>query len=126
MRHTCAVRRRFRITLRLTLVERRQLTSAALQSGLTLSAYARAVLLQAKPTRAARRPAVETVLLARVLARLGVIASALADIAAAARQAGSELTLLPSTERELAHCLRQLRPCRSRLMRALGRKASPA
>jgi hypothetical protein len=75
--------------------------------------------------RAARRPAIETVLLARVLTRLGVIASALTDIAAAARQAGTELTLMPSTERDLAHCLRELKPCRSQIMRALGRKAGP-
>jgi uncharacterized protein (DUF1778 family) len=117
--------RRFRITLRLTQTERRQLSDAAVHSGLTLSAYARAVLVQAKPLRAARRPAVEAVLLARMLARLGVIASALGDIAKVARHAGSEVTLMPSLERELARCLRELRPCRSQLMRALGRKASP-
>jgi hypothetical protein len=126
MRPTSAPRRRFRITVRLSSIERQQLTDAARRCGLTFSSYARAVLVSAKPLRAARRPVVETVLLARVLARLGVIASALSEIAAAARRAGSELTLLPSTERELAHCLRELRPCRSQIMRALGRKASLA
>jgi hypothetical protein len=124
MSPTSATRRRFRITIRLSSIERQQLTDAAGRCRLTLSSFARAVLVGAKPLRAAWRPAVETVLLARVLARLGVIASALSEIAAAARRAGSELTLMPSTERELAHCLRELRPCRSQIMRALGRKAS--
>lgn len=125
MRPTSAPRRRFRITIRLSSVERQQLTDAARRCGLTLSSYARAVLIAAKPMRAARRPAVETILLARVLTRLGVIASALSEIAAKARFAGRELTLMPSTERDLAHCLRELRPCRSQLMRALGKRASP-
>lgn len=121
---TSVPRRRFRITIRLSRMERQQLADGARRSGLTFSSYARAVLVGAKPLRAARRPVVETVLLARVLAKLGVIASALSEIAAAARRARSELTLMPSTERELAHCLRELRPCRSQIMRALGRKAS--
>jgi hypothetical protein len=125
MRPTSAPRRRFRITIRLSSIERQQLTDAARGSGLTFSSYARAVLVSAKPLRAARRPVVETVLLARVLTRLGIVASALSEIAAAARRAGSELTLMPSTERELAYCLRELRPCRSQLMRALGRRAVP-
>jgi hypothetical protein len=124
MRPTSVVRRRSRITIRLSSVERQQLTDAARRCGLTFSSYARAVLVGAKPLRAARRPAVETVLLARVLARLGVIASALSEIAITARSAASELTLLPSTERDLGHCLRELRPCRSQIMRALGRRAS--
>jgi hypothetical protein len=121
---TSALRRRFRITIRLSGIERQHLSDSARRSGLTVSSYARAVLVGAKPLRAARRPVVETVVLARVLARLGIIASALSEIAAAARRAGNELTLMPSTERELAHCLRELRPCRSQIMRALGRKAS--
>ena len=125
MRPTSAPRRRFRITIRLSGIERQNLIDAARRSGLTFSSYARAVLVSAKPLRAARRPVVETVLLARVLTRLGIIASALSEIAAAARRAGSGLTLMPSTERELAHCLRELRPCRSQLMRALGRRAAP-
>jgi hypothetical protein len=121
-----ASRRRYRICFRVTALERQALDAAALKCGLKLSGYARAALVGAKPLRAARRPTVEAVLLARVLAKLGIIASSLGDIAAAARSAGSELTLLPSTERELAQCLRELRPCRSQLMRALGRKAAPA
>jgi hypothetical protein len=119
-------KRRYRICFRVTAVERQILDAAALNCGLKLSGYARAALVGAKPTRAARRPTVETVLLARLLAKLGLIASSLGDIATAARRAGSELTLLPSTERELAQCLRELRPCRSQIMRALGRKTAPA
>jgi hypothetical protein len=126
MRPDPASKRRYRICFRVTARERQILDAAALKCGLKLSAYARAALVGAKPTRAARRPAVEVVLLARVLAKLGIVASSLSDIATAARRAGSELTLLPSTERELAQCLRELRPCRSQIMRALGRRAAPA
>jgi hypothetical protein len=126
MRPMSAPTRRFRITIRLSGIERQQLTEAAKRSGLTLSSYARSVLVGAKPQRAARRPAVETLLLVRALTRLGLIASALSDISAAARQAGTELCLMPTTEREIARCLRELRPCRAQLMQALGRKAKPA
>ncbi len=118
--------RRYRVSFRVTLGERRDLEGAALRCGRSLSDYARSVLLGAPPRRRARRPSVEAVLLARVLAKLGVIASSLGDIAAAARDAGAEVTLLPSIERELAQNLRALAPCRVQLLRALGRKAAPA
>lgn len=116
-------RRRYRVSFRTTAAERQALNAAAERSGHTLSDFARAVLLQAKPARR-RRPAVETVLLARVLARLGVIAVSLGDIATLARCAGAEITLMPSIERELASQLRALAPCRSQLLRGLGRKAA--
>jgi hypothetical protein len=76
-----ASRRRYRVCFRVTALERQALDAAALKCGLKLSGYARATLVGAKPTRAVRRPAVEAVLLARVLAKLGMIASSLGDIA---------------------------------------------
>jgi hypothetical protein len=114
--------RRFRITLRVTADERRSLAVAARRSGLCLSAYLRLALVRAKPVRAARRPAVETILLAAVLARLGEIATLLHQIAKAVSASGNPL--MPSIERELLHTLTSLRGLRSALLRAMGRKAT--
>jgi hypothetical protein len=118
---TFSTKRRYRVSFRVSTAERQSLDAAAQRSCLRLSQYFRVVLLGIKPGRA-RRPAVEAALLARILAKLGVIASALTDIA---RLASRELTLLPSTERDLAQNLRGFSECRSKILRATGRKAPP-
>jgi hypothetical protein len=117
-------RRRYRVTLRFSLAEKQALAAAALRSGLQVSAFIRLQILNAKPLRAARRPTVEKVLLARLLAKLGTIASCLADLAAAMRGRPHNGDYLPSTERELSRRLSELGQCRAALMRALGRRVS--
>jgi hypothetical protein len=114
--------RRFRITLRVTADERRSLTVAARRSGLCLSAFIRLALLRVKPMRAARRPAVETELLAALLTSLGEIATLLHQIAKSVSVSGN--SLLPSIERDLLRTLGSLRGLRSDLLRAMGRKAT--
>jgi hypothetical protein len=117
--------RRYRVSFRVTSAERQTLDAAAAGRRLTFSDYARSTLLGIPPRAATRRPRVDTALLARLLAKFGIIASALTDIARTARMASAELTFMPSVERELAHELRTLGHCRRQLMRALRRKAEP-
>jgi len=121
-----APQRRFRITVRLSVEELRTLHGAAKRSGITLSAYARAVLLKAKPSRAAHRPPVEIVVLVQILARLGAIAGNLHEVVATVTREACKALLMPSTERALVRTLAELRSCRVLLMKALGRKAAPA
>jgi hypothetical protein len=112
--------RRTRITLRFTADERRALDSAARRAGLCLSAFIRLALLRARPPRAARRPSVESTLLAAVLSRLGAIATDLHQIAKAISTPGA--AVMPTVERELLACLASLRTACRDLLRALGRK----
>jgi hypothetical protein len=111
--------RRFcRMSLRVSTRERTTIETAAGRAGLCLSDYLRRIVLAAKPLRARRRPALEAVLAARLLAQLGAITSELRTIA---RQTAAQL--MPIVERDLARSLRELRECRTRLLRDLGRKA---
>jgi hypothetical protein len=116
-------KRRYRVSFRVSAAERQHLDAAARRVGRSLSDHLRSVLIGTKPTGSTRPPSPKAVLLARTLAKLGVIASALDDIAAQARAAGVEITLQPGTERDLARYLRALQPCRTEIMRALRRKA---
>lgn len=104
--------RRVRITVRVSADERNRIESAAEREGLTLSAYARQLLVHAKPARRTRCPAVIISALVEALARLGKIASALSEL--------TTDSLMPSTERELVRQLVELRPTRDLLMQALG------
>ena len=116
-------RRRFRITIRVSFAERAALDEAARRSGITLSAHARRTLVDAKPLRASRRPSVEASLLVSVLDRLGCIASNLSCIACTL-QVGSPASL-PSTERDLARSLVELRNLRPLLLQVLGKRVKP-
>jgi hypothetical protein len=110
--------RRFRITIRVSFNERNVIEEAASRTGVTVSAYARRVLLGTKPGRKARRPSIEAALLVNALDRLGCVASNLTRIAYTL-QIGSA-ALLPGTERDLARSLAELRGLRPALLRALG------
>lgn len=110
---------------RLTLDERRMLDAAAERSGRSLSDYARAALLAARPSRKAKTPSIESTLLARVLAKLGVVATLLQEIAESLRGREAKVALMPSVERDLARNLTTLAHCRSLLLRALRRKGGP-
>jgi hypothetical protein len=124
MAEVCGQHRRFRITIRVSLIERATISAAAERCGVSLSAYARRVLVDAKPSRAARRPAVEASLLVSVLDRLGCVASDLRRITCALQACSS--AVMPGTERDLARSLTELRNLRPVLLRALGRRATGA
>lgn len=125
MTPTGAAHRRFRITIRLSEAERVSLDAAAQSACITLSAHVRRVLVHAKPEIMARRPSVETTLLARALGQLGKIGSNLNQIARAVNRTAQGLALAPFLERELLRSLSELRTSRRLLLDALGRR-SPA
>jgi hypothetical protein len=124
--HTSVPKRLYRVSFRVSLEERRILEAAAKRSGRSLSDFARAALFAARPLRKARAPAIEATLLACILAKLGIVASALRDIADAALRAKEEVAFLPSLERDLARNLKSLGACRTQIMSALRRKAEPS
>ena len=90
---------------------------AADRAGLCLSDYLRRIVLAAKPLRARRRPPLEAHLAARLLVQLGTITTQLRAIAG-----NVTAPLTPFVERDLARALFELRDCRARLMKMLGRK----
>jgi hypothetical protein len=118
-------RRCYRITIRFLPAEHQLIAAAAAKAEVCLSAYARQVLVGARPPRSARRPGVEKRLLTQALDRLGTIGSGLRAIARAvvANPAGA---IMPVVERDLSRSLLELRDARHDLLRALGRrKPSP-
>lgn len=111
-------RRRKRASLRLTARERTLIETAAGRAGLCLSDYLRRIVLGAPPLRACRRPPLEIHLAARLLVQLGAVTSTLRAIAQ-----GLAVPLTPFVERDLARALIELRDCRMRLLKLLGRRA---
>jgi|ERR1043165_7780035 hypothetical protein len=111
-------RRRKRASLRLTARERTLIETAAGRAGLCLSDYLRRIVLGAPPLRARRRPPLEIHLAARLLVQLGAVTSTLRAIAQ-----GLAEPLTPFVERDLARALIELRDCRMRLLKLLGRRA---
>jgi uncharacterized protein (DUF1778 family) len=113
--------RRIRITFRVSALEHETLRGATARAGLSLSSYVRQALLEVKPPRSARRPTVEATSLADLLTCLGKLAEPLQQIATVANALSGNASMLPSIERELLRCLRELRELRSVALRALGR-----
>jgi hypothetical protein len=113
-------RRPLRITIRLSVIEHTRLLNASDRAGLTLSAYARFMLIEAKPPRRSRRPSFDRRVLARILAELGQLAALLRSIASVLRSAAHTPVFM--VERDLARALKQLADSHTRLMQALGRK----
>ena len=111
-------RRRRRVSLRVSARERSSIEVAAERAGLCLSDYLRRIVIAAKPLRARRRPALETHLAARLLLQLGAVTTQLRAIAGQIAA-----PLMPFVERDLARALVELRDCRLRLMKMLGRKS---
>jgi uncharacterized protein (DUF1778 family) len=122
MHHAGADRRRFRITFRVSALEHQTLKAAADNSGLQLSSFVRATVLAAKPLRSARRPSVETVLLVKVLDRLGIIASSMRALLLVFTVRSG--VALPAVERDLSRTLSELRALRPELLHALGKRPS--
>jgi hypothetical protein len=110
-------RRRRRVSLRVSARERSSMETAADRAGLCLSDYLRRIVLAARPLRAKRRPPLETHLAARLLVQIGAVTTQLRTIAS---HLAAPLT--PFVERDLARALAELRDCRARLMKMLGRK----
>ncbi|MGO3933074.1 plasmid mobilization protein [Rhodopseudomonas pseudopalustris] len=115
--------RRSRITIRLSTEERNRLDAAANNSAISLSDYVRCVLTDLQPLPAMKRPTVEMTLLARVLSELGKLASDLTAVARAARDPERRGMLTPFLERDLLRVINDLKPCRTLLLEALGKKA---
>jgi hypothetical protein len=101
--------------VRLTPAERSTLDAAAERAGLSLAGYARSQLLAAPPVRQARRPPIERVELARLLAQLGKIGSNVNQIARALNSTGE-------TPPELAGVPEAIAQMRDAIMRSLGRE----
>jgi hypothetical protein len=76
------------LRIRLTTTERATIAAAAERGGLSVAGYARSVLLSAPPVRQARRPPVERLELARLLAELGRVGSNVNQIARALNAGG--------------------------------------
>ena len=107
------------VRVRLSAPERATLETAADAAGLTLSGYVRGVVLAAPALRKARRPPVEKVELARVLAQLGKIGSNLNQLA----HAGNAGALVDGAA--LAAALGELGTLRLAILAALGRQVGP-
>jgi uncharacterized protein (DUF1778 family) len=114
-------RRYRRLSLRVSAQERSTVDAAAERAGLCLSDYFRRIVLGAPPLRARRRPALETHLAARLMVQLGAVTSQLRAIAQ-----GLGSPIMPFVERDLARALVELRDCRLRLMKMLGRRPGHA
>lgn len=115
-------RRHLRLSIRFSEQELTELAATARRAGFLLSSYARLILVGTKPLRSARRPTVETDLLARTLGQIGKIGSNLNQIAHVLNR-GNETDPSPaSLAIEIAEFLNDLREVRLLLMTALGRK----
>lgn len=109
-------KRQSRVSIRLTSEEFAEVAKRADAAQLTLASYARAEILDSPPPRQARRPAVETENVARVLAQLGKIGSNLNQIA---RHMNSGNSIANET---LARALTDVSVMRDACMSALNRK----
>jgi hypothetical protein len=107
------------VRVRLSAPERAALEAAADGAGLTLSGYIRGVVLGAPALRKARRPPVEKIDLARMLAQLGKIGSNLNQLAHAGN-AGYAVDAVA-----LAAELGELGTVRGAILAALGRQGEP-
>jgi hypothetical protein len=92
-----------------------QLSVAAERVGLSVSSFMRMQCLGTKPPRAARRPTVETALLAQTLAHLGKVGSNVNQIA---RQLNSGGDVPP----DIAAAVDEVRAVAQAVMRALGKR----
>lgn len=125
MSYSNSASRPCRVCFRVSHEERLHLDKNARQSGYSISDYARRILLGAKPPRKAHIPAIEKVLLTRILAKIGAIASTVQLLAQASQTAKAPIILAPATERDLILSLHMLRDCSFQIFRALGRKIGP-
>jgi predicted kinase len=103
------------VQVRLSEAEYAEITSRADAALLTPASYVRDAVLDAPAPRARRRPAVEAVQVARVLAQLGKIGSNLNQLA---RQANAGL---PVPRDALARALADVSAMRDATMACLGR-----
>jgi len=108
--------RKKNLVIRMTCDEFDEVAKRADAAQLTRSSYARSEILDSPPPRQARRPAVETENVARVLAQLGKIGSNLNQIA---RHMNSGNSIANET---LARALTDVSVMRDACMSALNRK----
>jgi hypothetical protein len=103
------------LRIRLTTTERATIAAAAERGGLSVAGYARSALLSAPPVRQARRPPVERLELARLLAELGRVGSNVNQIARTLN-AGGDLG-----QEGLTAALADIATIRAEIMHVLGR-----
>lgn len=116
--------RQDRLTIRFAADEMTRLKGDAERAGLTLSSYARLLVIKAEPLRQSRRPPIERQLLAKMLGQLGKTGSNLNQIARALNAATDRgATQSPILHAELRQAMAELTTIRSALMAALGRKS---
>jgi hypothetical protein len=115
-------RRHLRLSIRFSDEELTGLAATARRAGYTLSSYARFILVGTKPLRSARRPPVETELLARALGQLGKIGSNINQIAHVLNRNRDPDPPPSSLAIEISEFLNDLGEARAMLMMALGRK----
>jgi hypothetical protein len=102
--------------VRLTEAEYAEIAARAEAALLTPASYVREALLDVEPPRARRRPAVEAVQVARVLAQLGKVGSNLNQLAHKANSG------LPVPRDALARALADVSAMRDAAMACLGRR----
>ena len=105
------------VPIRFTPGQFEQLTDTASEAGMSVGAFARAVLLGSPGPRAVRKPPVQKAELARLLGELGKIGSNVNQLARAYNQYRG----LPE-EQDLAAIKADLMAMRAAIMQALGRE----
>jgi hypothetical protein len=109
--------RRNILAIRLTKSERAEIEAMADRAELTAASYARSILLDAPAPRAKRRPAVDTVQVAKLLAEIGKVGGNINQIA---HQLNAGKATSPNV---VASALADVAEIRKACMEALGRKA---
>jgi len=114
--------RRDRVTIRFGDDELALLTEAADRAGLSVSGYARRLLVDAKPLRASRRPPIEKQLLAKTLGELGKIGSNVNQIARTLNAGGRPSSVDNALRADLRRSIADLTEMRAALLKILGRE----
>ena len=108
-------KRKYTINIRVSEEERNQLEEDATRAGLTVSSYARRLLLDAPVPRQGKRPHVNREELAKLLGHIGKIGSNINQIARAAN------SNIPYSQQALDAHLAELEILRQHIRKAMGK-----
>ncbi|MFV1579180.1 plasmid mobilization relaxosome protein MobC [Phaeobacter sp. JH20_24] len=106
------------LAIRLTDAERAEVDAMAARAELTTASYGRSILLDSPAPRAVRRPAVDTVQVAKLLGELGKVGSNLNQLAYHLNSGTAEVS-----PQAIESALADVAELRKACMEALGRKA---
>lgn len=115
-------RRQDRITIRFSQPELARLEENATRAGISVSSFARQVLVQTPPSRSARRPHIEKQLLARTLGQLGKIGSNVNQIARVLNATRPRERESAAIEEDIKRAATELTAMRNLILQALGRQ----